>query len=241
MKAIIIAGGRGERLRPITDNIPKPMVKIVGKPILQYTIELLRKHGVTDLIIALCYLPQSIIDYFGDGSAFGVSIIYSFEDPTVPRGTAGAIIPARSLINDTFIVTYADTLRQLNIEDMIYQHKEKRSLARINVYKHEVSNLKSILKFETDRQLTVFTELPEDTAKPEIPWSNGSFYIFEPRIFNFISTKAKADFSRDIFPAILKTKEKIFVYPTSGYFLDIGTRETLEKAERVIKDLGLLL
>ena len=91
MQAIIVAGGKGERLRPITDKIPKPMVEVKGKTILEHTISLLKNNGVTDLILALCYLPEVIVEHFGNGEKFGVNIKYTFEDPKNPLGTAGAI------------------------------------------------------------------------------------------------------------------------------------------------------
>ena len=98
MKAIIIAGGRGERLRPLTDNIPKPLVEVNGKPILLHTLELLKSHGITEFIIALCYLPERVVSYFGDGSKFGVHITYTYEDQLKPLGNAGAITLSQKYI-----------------------------------------------------------------------------------------------------------------------------------------------
>src|SRR3989344_1376598 len=112
MKAIIIAGGRGERLRPLTDNIPKPLVEVNGKPILLHTLELLKSHGITEFIIALCYLPERVVSYFGDGSKFGVHITYTYEDQLKPLGNAGAITLSQKYIKETFIVTYADIVRK---------------------------------------------------------------------------------------------------------------------------------
>jgi mannose-1-phosphate guanylyltransferase/phosphomannomutase len=129
--AIIVAGGQGTRLRPLTDTKPKPMVEVAGKPILEHTLNLFKKHGVTDFIFALCYLPQVIIDYFGDGSRFGVSIKYTFEDPNQPLGTAGAILASQGEISSTFIVTYADVLRDLDVKGMINQHLQSGSVATL--------------------------------------------------------------------------------------------------------------
>src|SRR5437868_7160562 len=119
MKAIIVAGGRGKRLRPLTDNIPKPMIQIAGKPIIEHTINLFKKNGITDFIISLCYLPHKITEYFGDGKNFGVHIDYMYEKENFPLGTAGNIAAAKNVISGTFIVTYSDIIRDLNITDMI--------------------------------------------------------------------------------------------------------------------------
>jgi NDP-sugar pyrophosphorylase family protein len=237
MKAIIIAGGRGERLKPLTDNIPKPMVLVGGKPILQHIINLLRQNGVRDIIIALCYLPEPIMNYFKDGKDFGVNISYVFEDPKMPMGTAGAILSARKYISDTFIVEYADTLRELNIEDMIKFHKASGSIATINAYQHRSINHKSTLYFNEDNTLTKFEERATSQNLEEgFAWSNGAFYIFNPEIFEYISEKTKSDFSHDVFPKLLSLNKKISVFPTTSYIMDIGTIESLEKARKYMDE-----
>lgn len=232
MKAVIIAGGRGERLRPLTNKIPKPMIKVGDKPILEYIINLFKKNGVVDLVLALCYLPQPIINYFADGSKFGVNITYTFENPNLPMGTAGAILPAKNLISSTFIVTYADILRDLQIEEMIKFHLSSKSIATINVYKHTGTNFKSAIKFTKDNLLKEFKEFDksQDLAKG-YQWSNGSFYIFEPEIFEYIPKNKKSDFSKDIFPKLLKLNKKVSVFLSAGYFLDVGTKANLRQAK----------
>lgn len=233
MKAIIIAGGKGERLRPLTDEIPKPMIKVGGKPILEHTINLLKKNGVTSIILALCYKPQVIVDYFKDGKEFGVDIKYTFEKSTEPLGTAGAILPAKKLIDESFIVTYADTIRDLDVKKMISSHKKSNCIATINIYKHRGPNFKSMISYDQNNTLTRFDELGEvQDLKNDVSWSNGSFYIFEPKIFNYINIDRPTDFAKNVFPILLKDKEKINTFPSEGYFIDIGTFETLEQAEK---------
>ena len=239
IKAIIVAGGRGERLRPLTDSVPKPMIEVNGKPILEHTLDLLKNQGITDYIFALCYLPEVITGYFGNGSKWGVNIAYTFEDPATPLGTAGAIVPAREYIDGTFIVTYADILRDLEVRRMINQHLEKRSLATLNVYQHKGVNFKSSIEFGDDSKLLKFTELPQSIVLEKgSVWSNGSFYIFEPGIFDFIPENEKVDFSRDVFPQLISSGKPIHVYPSAGYFIDIGTPENLQIAQN---HLGSLL
>ncbi len=237
MKAIIIAGGKGERLRPLTDRVPKPMIQVGGKPLLAYTIHLLKEAGITDIIIALCYLPDIITEYFKDGSDFGVNITYTLEDPKTPLGTAGAILSARQYISESFIVTYADTLRILDIKKMIALHESSKSIVTLNVYKHRGVNFKSSLAFNTNNELTGFKEFTNTkNLIDNFAWSNGSFYICSPEIFEYIPKNKKIDFSTDLFPKLLSLHKKISVFPTSAYFIDIGTQKTLEQAERDVRN-----
>ncbi len=236
MKVIIIAGGRGERLKPLTNILPKPMVRIGNKPILEHVINLFKRNGVSDFIIALCYMPDPIINYFGDGSKFGIKITYTFEEPNLPLGTSGGILPAKELIEETFIVTYADILRNLRIKEMIKLHTKSKGIATINIYKHTGGNFKSALKFSKNNLLTEFKELKKSqNAETGFHWSNGSLYIFEPEIFKYIPKNRKSDFSKDIFPKLLKLNKKISVFPSSDYFLDIGTKENLEKLNKDVR------
>ncbi len=232
MKAIIVAGGKGERLRPITETIPKPMVQVNGKPILEHTIELFKKHGIKDFIIALCYLPEVITSYFGDGSRFGVVITYIYEDPSFPRGTAGAILPAKKYITDTFIVTYADIIRNLNISKMLEKHTSSSSLVTIDIYKHTGKVYKSSLIVNEEEELIAFKEMEKQTERKEDEevWSNGSFYVCSPEIFTYLDESRAVDFAKDIFPQLLKEGKKISTTKGSIYFIDIGTKDKLDQA-----------
>jgi mannose-1-phosphate guanylyltransferase len=231
MKAIIVAGGRGERLRPLTDKIPKPMVTIGGKPLLEHTIELLKQNGIQEFVLAVRYLPEVIEEYFGDGKKFGVKISYIHENLDMPMGTAGAILAAQKNIDGDFLVTYADILRDLDIKKMIELHSKNQSIATIHTYKHSGNNYKSFLEFDKENVLINFTELPKSMKlEGGFKWSNGSLYIFKSSIFKYI--KPGDDFSHDVFPLLLKSGEKISVFPGEGYFLDIGTKESLEEAQK---------
>lgn len=236
MKAIIVAGGKGERLKPITDTIPKPMVGVSGKPILLHIINLFKKNGINDFIIALCYLPKVVTDFFGDGSKFGVKIAYTYEDSENPLGTAGAISLAKNLIDKTFIVTYGDILRDLDIKNMVDLHKKNKSFATTNVYKRKSLDAKSMVLINKNNIVQKFIERP-DQIKEEYIWVNGSFYIFEPEIFKYIPVNRKSDFGSDIFPKLLEMKKNVFAYPTAGYFVDIGNLEKLEFARGSFKSI----
>lgn len=233
MKAIIVAGGRGERLRPITNSIPKPMVQVGGKPILLHTVELLKKAGIREFILALCYLPEVITSYFGDGSQFGISIQYTFEDVSRPLGTAGAIKEAEQFIDGTFIVTYADIIRELDVHELVQLHNNKKAFGTINVYKRFGKDPKSMVLFDDSYKIENFIERPsEELLKEDFVWANGSFYVFEKEIFDYIPSNTDIDFGKNIFPQLIGDKKPLFAFPSEGYFIDIGTKEKLEKAEQ---------
>ncbi len=232
MQAIIVAGGRGERLRPITNTIPKPMVSVAGKPILIHTLDVLRNAGITDYIFALCYLPHVITDYFGDGSKFGVTIRYTFEDPASPLGTAGAIKESEKYIDsDDVIVTYADIIRELDVKEMISFHKEKKAFGTLNVYKRFGKDPKSMVLFDREKKIEEFVERPsQELIQEDFVWSNGSFYIFKKEVFSFIPSDKAYDFGKHVFPELLEQKKLLFAFPSEGFFIDIGTKEKLAKA-----------
>jgi len=233
MKAVIVAGGRGERLKPFTENIPKPMVEVGNKTILEYTIEVLKSGGINEIIIALCYLPEVITSYFGDGSKFGVKIKYTYETPDQPLGTAGAVRESKKYIDDDFIVTYADILRELDVNKMIDIHRQSNSMATLNIYKEFEKIPRSMLEIDNVGRLTRFVEHPQVTnSNGSFVWCNGSFYIFKPEIFKYIGESEKVDFSADIFPRLIADKEKIMTFKSDGYFLNIGTIEKLEMARK---------
>lgn len=233
MQAIIVAGGRGERLRPLTDTLPKPMLPVAGKPILEHTVQLLRSNGVINLILALGYLPEPIVKHFGDGEKFGVSIKYTFENPKKPLQTAGAIRQSIRYIEDDLIVTYADILRKLDIADMITLHRKTNAFATLNVYKEYDQVPISLVNFTNDGQILEFIERPDTrNANGSFVWTNGSFYIFRPEIFDFVGKEGPKDFAKDVFPELLRHKKLLVAYPSSGYFLDIGTKEKLALAQK---------
>lgn len=229
MKAIIVGGGRGERLRPLTDTIPKAMIDVAGKPILEHILLHLKRHGIINIILALCYLPKKIQDYFGNGKKFGVNIAYAFELESKPMGTAGAILSAKPHLSDTFVVTYADILRKLDITDMIKNHKKEKAFATLHTYKRFGKDPKSRILFNKDKRITQFIEQPAETNESFV-WANGSFYILEPEIYSYIPHNKPSDFGKDIFPDVLSDNKLVLAYPTEGYFIDIGNLEKLNTA-----------
>jgi NDP-sugar pyrophosphorylase family protein len=236
-KVVIIAGGKGERLRPLTNKIAKPMVKVGSKPILEHNLDLFKKYGFRDFIFALCYLPETITSYFGDGKRFGVNIEYTLEDPEKPLGTAGAVTLAKEKINETFIATYGDSIRVVDVSEMLNSHKKKKAFATICTYKRFGPDPKSVIIFDESARIKEFKERPKpEELKGNFVWANAAFYIFEPAIFDYIEDGRSVDFGKDVFPVLLADKKEIYAFPTEGYFIDIGSREKLEKANRDFDD-----
>lgn len=219
MKAIIMAGGEGSRLRPLTCDLPKPMVPVMNKPIMEHIIDLLKKHGIKDIGITLMYLPQKIKDYFGDGSNFGVNLHYFLEDS--PLGTAGSVKNAKDFLDDTFVVISGDALTDMDLTKAIKFHKEKKSLATLVLYKVEVPLEYGVVVTNEEGAITRFLEKPSwgevfsDTA-------NTGTYILEPEALKYFEKGQKFDFSNDLFPMILNDNRPMYGHVTSGYWCDIG-------------------
>lgn len=212
MKTFILCGGEGTRLRPYTLTNPKPMLPIANKPIVQYVIENLKKNGLADLILTVGYLKEKIIDCFKDGKKFGLNIEYLIEDE--PKMTAGSILAKKNEIKDMFVVVMGDTMNDINIREMIDQHKKNKALATMCVVKHKTQVEYGVVDVKND-VIEKFIE------KPVIEhYINAGTYIFEPEIFNHI--KDKEDFAKDVFPRLLKCNKKIHVYVHEGKWQDIG-------------------
>jgi len=225
MKALILAAGKGERLKSITKRTPKVMVKIKGKPCLQYNIELLKKYGITDIAINTHYLPKKIIEYFGDGKKFGVKINYSYEHDLL--GTAGALNHFFNFFNDEdFIVIYGDVIHNTNLKELINFHKINKGIGTLTLdTRSQEGRGAVILKGSI---IKGFVEKPEK----EIPEAlvNSGIYVLSPKILKYIPY-GFADFGKDIFPKILKTKEKLYGF-RGDLVIDIGTVKDLREAEK---------
>lgn len=227
MKAVIMAGGKGTRLRPLTCNKPKPMVPIVNRPMMEHIIYLLKKYDFKEVWITLFYLPELIQNYFGDGSEFGMKINYSLEDS--PLGTAGSVKKIIDNLNDTFLVISGDALTDINLEAAIKFHKEKKAKATIVLTK--VSNPLDYGVVIADQNGVVkrFLEKPgwgevfSDTV-------NTGIYVLEPEIFNLFEAGKEFDFSKDLFPMLMDKGELIGGYVADGYWSDIGNLEQYRQA-----------
>lgn len=219
MKGIIMAGGEGTRLRPLTCDIPKPMVPIYNKPVMEHIINLLKRHGIVDIAATLFYLPSSIMDYFGDGALFGVKLSYYIED--APLGTGGSVLNAEEFIDDTFVVISGDALTDINISEAVEFHKRKGSKATL-VLKRESNPLEyGIVITKDDGRIIKFLEKPSwgEVFSDTI---NTGIYILEPEVFSYYKKGENFDFSKDLFPKLLMDSIPMFGYVSDGYWCDVG-------------------
>jgi NDP-sugar pyrophosphorylase family protein len=213
MKAMLLAAGRGTRLRPITDQVPKCMLPIAGKPLLETNIEWLRKFGFTELVINLYYLPQVIMDHFGDGSRWGVRIIYSLEEKIL--GTAGGVKRAAQYFDNTFLVWYGDNLSTCNLADLAAFHQSKKGLATVALFHREDVTYSGIVELDGNYRFVRFLEKPQ-SDQIFSHWVSAGIFILEPEILNNIPSEGASDFGRDIFPALLGKNYPLYGYTMSG-------------------------
>lgn len=231
MKALFLAGGKGLRLQPLTDKLPKPMVPIMNKPLLERTIASLKKNGITEIVISTCYQPDYIKNYFGNGEDFGVKIEYVVED--VPMGTGGAVKKAGAQFNDTFIVFNSDILSDIDIQKMIHFHKGSNALATIAVTEVEDPSAYGVIEYDANGYAVSFIEKPQPDQISS-NFINAGIYIFEPKILEEIPEERAVSIERETFPSLLVKGHKIGVYKSCSYWIDIGT---LEKYKQVHMDI----
>lgn len=219
MKAIIMAGGEGSRLRPLTCDMPKPMVPVMNIPIMEHIVNLLKSHGITEIGVTLMYLPQKIKDYFGNGSHFGVNIHYFTED--TPLGTAGSVKNAAEFLDETFIVISGDSLTDMDITQAVEFHNTKKSKATLVLTRVDVPLEYGVVITNKKGAITGFLEKPSWSEVFSDTVNTGT-YILEPEILDYMVKGQKTDFSQDLFPMLLDKKEPMFGYVMSDYWCDIG-------------------
>jgi len=224
-KAIILAGGKGTRIKSMTNNLPKPMLRIQDKPILEHNIDLLRKYGIKDIIISIGYKGGQIKEYFGDGSQYGVNLSYIEEDE--PMGTAGPLNLLKGKINETFILMNGDELKEIDLEDMFLFHKKNKSTATIALTTVEDPSDYGVAVMNGNKVRT-FVEKPTKEHAPSKLISAG-LYILEPEVLKMIPD-GYSMVENDVFPK-LASNDKLLGYVFSGQWFDTGTPERFSKAE----------
>jgi len=230
-KALLLIGGKATRLRPITNKIPKCMIEINGKTMLEHLFDLLKKYGIRDIILAVGYLKEKIKDFYGDGSKFGVNITYVEEDK--PLGTAGPIKLAKAHLTDSFIVGNGDELKSLNIPRMFRLHKRKDALASIALTSVADPSQYGVARLSGSR-IVEFIEKPKPENTPS-NLINAGFYILEPEIINMIPSGFSM-LEKDVFPKLAK-EGKLRGFPFAGQWFDMGTPERLENARKKWKGI----
>jgi mannose-1-phosphate guanylyltransferase len=233
MKAMILAAGKGTRVRPITHTIPKPMIPILQKPVMEFLLELLRQHGFNEVMVNVSHLAEEIENYFRDGQRFGVEIAYSFEGRVEDGvligealGSAGGIKKIQSFqpfFDDTFVVLCGDALIDLDLTEAVRRHKEKGAVASLvtkRVPKDQVSSYGVVVTDEDSRVVT-FQEKPsvEDAASDMI---NTGIYIFEPEVLDHIPDGVPFDIGADLFPTLAAAGAPFYALPMDFEWVDIG-------------------
>jgi len=220
MKAVILVGGEGTRLRPLTINRPKPMVPILNRPFLEHMIAYLKKHDIDDVVLALCYLPGSIQDHFGDGSDFGVRLTYVTEDS--PLGTAGAVKNVERHLEETFFVFNGDIFTDLDLTEMMELHRERRARVTIALTPVENPTIYGVVETDTDGRVRRFMEKPSPDAVTT-NMINAGTYIIEPEALGSIPNGCFCMFERELFPKLVETGEPVYSHRSDAYWIDIGT------------------
>jgi NDP-sugar pyrophosphorylase family protein len=230
MQALILAGGKGTRLRPLTVYTPKPVVPICNRPFLLYQLDTLRRAGVTDITLSLSYQPEKIEQQLGDGSNFGVKLKYTVEPQ--PMGTAGAYKFAEDLIREPTVVFNGDILTDLDLKTVIRQHKEHNATATIVLTPVEDASMYGVVETEADGRVLRFLEKPkpEETSCRNI---NAGTYVLEPSVLDLIPKGENHSFEYGLFPSLLQKGEPFFAHiPQRTYWLDIGTPVRYLQAHR---------
>lgn len=221
MKAMVLAAGLGIRLRPLTDEIPKPMVLVVNKPVMEHVVELLQAHGITQLFVNLHYHAETIRRYFTDGSRWQVDLWHSHEKELM--GTAGGVKKVEPFFKDgTFVVICGDILTDINLSRLIAFHRDKKALATIALTKAEDPSKYGVVVTDKMGRIQDFQEKPSRQEALSNLVSCG-IYVLEPEIFNYIPQDKFYDFGRDLFPLLLRRKKRIYGFLHDYYWLDIGT------------------
>jgi mannose-1-phosphate guanylyltransferase / phosphomannomutase len=227
VKAVVMAGGEGTRLRPLTSNQPKPMVPICGKPCMEHIIELLREHGFDEVIVTVAFLPQAIRSYFGSGESLGLDIGYSVEES--PLGTAGSVRLAAPALDDTFLVISGDALCDIDLSKIVEFHKEKGAAVTIGLKSVDNPLEFGIVVTDEEGRVERFLEKPSwgqvfsDTI-------NTGIYVLEPEVLKHIPIDRPYDFSKELFPLLLEMGRPLYGYVCDGYWQDIGNLDQYRQA-----------
>ena len=222
MKAVILAGGLGTRLRPLTNNKPKPMLPVGEKPILEHLIEWTKKGGVKSIVICVSYLRKSIEDYFEDGSKFGVKIEYAISNK--PLATAGQLKTAEKFIDDDFVCMYGDSIFNFSLKNMIKQHVTKKSFVTMSLNEFKTNLPYGVIETSKKGKVTSWNEKPEIKANV-----NMGCYVMNSNIFDLIP-KNKAYGMDDVIKKAMKNKQAVNSFITKKGFTDIGNKESYKQA-----------
>jgi mannose-1-phosphate guanylyltransferase/phosphomannomutase len=227
MKAVVMAGGSGSRLRPLTVGRPKPMVPMVNKPVLSHILTLLKNYGIDEVVITLQYLADVIQDYFGSGKSLDMTIHYSIED--IPLGTAGSVKNAQEHLDETFIIISGDAITDFDLERIVAFHKEKEAKGTLTLYRVPNPLEYGVIITDPDGCITQFLEKPSwgqvisDTV-------NTGIYVLEPEVLDYFEHGQPFDFSKDLFPIMMERGDPLYGFISEGYWCDVGNIQEYMRA-----------
>jgi mannose-1-phosphate guanylyltransferase/phosphomannomutase len=233
MKAVIMAGGEGTRLRPLTSNAPKPMMPLCNRPMMEHIVRLLKTHGFDEIVVTVAFMANHIRTYFGDGSEFGVRMVYATEE--TPLGTAGSVRNAMAELDERFLVISGDVLTDIDLSAIVKVHESKGALATIGLVPVENPLEFGIVITRDDGSIERFLEKPSwgqvfsDTI-------NTGIFVLEPEIFDHIEADRSVDFSSEVFPKLLEEELPLYGAIAEGYWEDVGTLEAYMKAHKDVLD-----
>jgi mannose-1-phosphate guanylyltransferase len=231
VKAVILAGGLGTRLQPYTTFLPKPMLPLGEKPILEHLVDWARKNGIKSIVLCVSYLRKTIEDYFEDGKRFGVNIEYAVSNK--PLATAGQLKTAEKFINDTFVCMYGDSIFDFNLRNMINQHIQKKSFVTMSLYEYKTNLPYGVIETTKTGKVIAWNEKPEIKAN-----INMGCYVMEPGILNLIPKNIPYGMDDVIKKAMTKKKPINSIVSKKG-FLDIGNKTSYKKAnQEFLQKLG---
>jgi len=224
VKAVVMAGGEGTRLRPMTANQPKPLLPVVNKPIMEHVLRLLKRHGFAETVVTVQFLAALVRNYFGDGEEIGMALSYATEE--MPLGTAGSVKNAQDALRDErFLVISGDALTDIDLTDMVRFHKENGALVTIGLKRVPNPLEFGIIIIDDDGRVQRFLEKPtwgqvfSDTA-------NTGIYVMEPEVLDHVAAGESVDWSGDVFPKLLAEGAPLYGYVADGYWEDVGTHES---------------
>jgi NDP-sugar pyrophosphorylase family protein len=237
MKAFILAAGLGTRLRSLGLDVPKVMVPIGGKPLLEHHLELFKRQGIREFIVNLHYLPEKITSYFGDGSRFGVSITYSHEPELL--GTAGAVKKMESeLRGGSFIVFYGDNLVRVDFAPLLEFHRTRQAQATLALFASPEPWTGGVVETDSNGRVLRFVEKP-DRKQVSTNLISAGIFVLEPQVLDVIPAGQFYDFGRDVFPKLLAERRPVYAMQPRAYIQDVGTPERLARAQRDFEEGSL--
>ena len=219
LKAVLLVGGLGTRLRPLTNDRPKSIVPVLNRPVLEHTIAYLKQYGIGEVILTLNYLPEAIQKLFGDGRNSGVRLDYCIEEE--PRGTAGAVKNAEQYLRESFFVLNGDVFTDMNLTDMLAYHRKKKAQATIALTQVENPSAFGVVETDDEGRVKRFIEKPPPGTETT-NWINAGTYILEPEVLLEIPPGCHYMFEKGLFPHLLETNKRVYGYKYEGYWLDMG-------------------